>query len=81
MNEIITQNNKNYDDIVKNLNSINISAYSILKNILSKFCKNLINIGSIFTKFSEQINESLNTEIKNIENNKIYPSYIDEKQN
>ena len=39
MNEIITQNNKNYDDFVKNLNSINISVNSIIKNILSKFVK------------------------------------------
>ena len=79
MNEIIAQNNKNYDDIAKNLSSINISVNSIIKNILSKFSKNLLNFGNIFNKFSEQINESLNTEIKNIENNNTYPSYIDEK--
>ena len=79
MNEIIAQNNKNYDDIFKTLESINISSNSIIKNILTRFTKNMLNIGNIFIKFSEQFSEVLNANLKDIENNKRYISKIDEK--
>ena len=79
MNEIITQNNKNYEDIFKTLDSIDISANSIVKNILTKFSNNISNIGNIFINFSEQLKESLNTDLKQIENNKRYFPYFDEK--
>ena len=78
MNEIITQNNQKYIDIYKNLDSINFSANSITKNILNKFIKNIADIGNIFIKFSEQLNESLDINIKNIENKIRYLPQIDE---
>jgi hypothetical protein len=78
MNEIITQNNQKYIDIYKDLNSINFSANSITKNILNKFIKSIADIGNIFIKFSEQLKESIELNIKNIENKIRYSPQIDE---
>ena len=74
MNEIITKNNSNYQDIFKTLDGIDFSANSIVKNILTKLSKNVSNIGNLFIKFSEELQEHLNT----ISNNKKYIPYIDE---
>ena len=79
MNEIITQNNKNYEDIFKTLDSINISSNSFIKNLLTRFSKIISNIANIFIKFSEQFNEGLNENLENIQNNQRYISKIDEK--
>ena len=75
MNEIITKNNNNYKEIFKTLDGIDFSANSIVKNILTKLAKNIANIGNLFIKFSEELQENLNT----ISNNKRYLPYIDEE--
>ena len=46
MNEIITQNNNNYEDIFRTLESIDFTTNSMLKNILTKFSINITNIAS-----------------------------------
>ena len=79
MNEIISQNNKKYDDIFKTLEGINTGANSIVKNILNRFVKTIGNIGNIFIKLSENLNEGLNTNLKIVENNTRYLSQIDEQ--
>ena len=79
MNEIINQNNQKYFEIFKNLDSINFSANSIVKNIFNKFIKNIADIGNLFIKLSEKLQESLSTNIKHIENNSRYTSQIDEQ--
>ena len=79
MNEIINQNNQKYFEIFKNLDSINFSANSIVKNIFNKFVKNIADIGNLFIKLSEKLQESLSTNIKHIENNSRYTSQIDEQ--
>ena len=79
MNEIIDQNNQKYVDIFKNLESLNYSANSFTKNIFDKFIKSIANIGNIFIKFSEDLNECLTLNIKNIENKTRYIPLIDDK--
>ena len=79
MNEIITQNNKKYYDIYKDLDNINFSVNSIVKNIFNKLIKNIADMGNIFIKFSEQLNESLNININSIENKLRYVPQIDEE--
>ena len=79
MNEIIDQNNQKYFEIFKNLDRINFSANSIVKNIFTKLIKNIASLGNIFIKFSEKLQESLNNNLKHIENNSRYASQIDEK--
>ena len=79
MNEVINQNNQKYFEIFKNLDSINFSANSIVKNIFNKFIKNIADIGNLFIKFSEKLQDCLSTNFKHIENNTRYVSKIDEK--
>ena len=77
MNEKITQNNKNYNEILEKLDNINTCSNNIVKNILFKFSKKVGNIGIIFSKLSEEINKSLNINIKKLENKRFIPQ-IDE---
>ena len=79
MNEVINQNNQKYFEIFKNLDSINFSANSIVKNIFNKFIKNIAGIGNLFIKFSEKLQDSLSINFKHIENNTRYVSQIDQK--
>ena len=74
MNEVINQNNQKYFEIFKNLDSINFSANSIVKNIFNKFIKNIADIGNLFIKFSEKLQDCLSTNFKHIENNTRYVS-------
>ena len=72
MNEIISENNKKYDEIYKSLDGINKSSNSIIKNILNKFIKSIGNIGDIFTTFSKELKECLD----NNSTNDFFKSYI-----
>ena len=81
MNEIITQYNKDYEKIIKTLNEVNLTTNYILKNILVRFSKHVADIGNLFIKFSEELNESINTNLKQYENSEIYIPQIDKKTN
>ena len=75
MNEVITQNNKNYADIYGDLEKVETSTNIYLSNILTRFSQNLSSIGNIYIEFSEKIKKSLEKQIKT----KIYNSQLDEK--
>ena len=77
MNEIIDKNNQKYIDAYKSLNSLNFSYDSFSKNLFNKFIKNIENFGNLFIKFSEQLNESLNSHLKLIENKTRYTPQLD----
>ena len=77
MNETITKHNIKYNEILKNLDEINTCSNSIVKKILTKFSKNIENIGKIFIKLSDDINESINTNNEKLEN-KRFISQIDD---
>ena len=81
INEMINQYNKDYEKIIKTLNEVNLTTKSIIKNILSRFCKHISDIGKSFIKFSEELNQSININLKDYENNKIYISQIDKNTN
>ena len=81
MNEIINKNNKDYEKIINTLNEINLTTNNIIKNILCRFCKHISDIGNIFIKCSEQLNESLDKNLKDLDINKIYIPQIDKKTN
>ena len=81
MNEIINQYNKDYEKIIKTLNEVNLTTNYILKNILVRFSKHVADIGNLFIKFSEELNESINTNLKQYENSEIYIPQIDKKTN
>ena len=79
MNEIIDQSNQKYFEIYKNLDSINFSVNTNIKDILNKFSQNISDIGNIFLKFSEQFKECMNINMKDIEKTNRYVSQVDEK--
>ena len=79
MNEIITQSNQKYIDIFKNLQSINLGANFIIKNIFNKFIKSIADIGNIFIKFSEQLNENFEMNMNNINDKINYGPKMDEE--
>ena len=77
MNEIILQNNKKYSDIFLFLDGIDDSANSIVNQSLLNFCKIIENLGHVFVKFAEQLEEGINTNKKTIENQR-YKQQTDE---
>ena len=81
MNEIITKNNKDYDEIFKSLNNLNITINYIAKNILFKFCEHISDIGKQFIKLSEKLSESLKTNYKEFEKNQLYKPQINKNTN
>ena len=79
MNEIISKNNKKYDEVYKTLDEINKSTNIIVKNIINKFIKTIENIGNIFITFSGQIKECLDNNSSTNGFNRSYIPQVDEK--
>ena len=69
MNETIKPNNEKYLNIYKNLNESDICSNAIIKKSLEKFAINLKDIGNIFIKLSENLNNVISQQKNNVEIN------------